>query len=138
MRTYLFREVASLTETLKVYSSQGSAALHVGLPSTWDDGLATKYGPPVKVNGPLLSVNVLPLLGVIAIIELGEANAARAALNVAGAKLAAEASANEQNTITSEILSRLEVKVEKPERTVLRRRNMAASCGWNFRRHRKN
>jgi hypothetical protein len=71
-------------------------------------------------------------------IELGEANAARAALNVAGAKLAGKASASEQNAIASEILSQLEVKVEKPKRTVLRQRNMAASCGRNFRQHRKN
>ena len=95
----------------------------MGTPSTWDDALATRYGPPVNVNGPLLSVSVLPLPGVICIIELDEANAALAALNDAGAKLTDTVNASEQNATASKSLRRLEVKVEKPE-TVRRRRNM--------------
>jgi len=59
-------------------------------------------------------------------IELEEANIERAALNDAGGTLTDKASASEQNATASEILSQLEVKVGKPERTVLRRRNIAA------------
>jgi hypothetical protein len=62
-------------------------------------------------------------------IELEEANIDRAALNDAGGKLTDKPRANEQNATANEILSQLEVKVEKSERTVLRQRNMAASCG---------
>jgi len=62
-------------------------------------------------------------------IELEEANIDRAALNDAGGTLTDKASASEQNAPANEILSQLEVKVGKPERTVLRRRNIAASCG---------
>jgi len=129
MRTYLLRDVVSLTETVNAYSSQGSAALHVGLPVAWEEGFATRYGPPVNVSAPLLSVSTLPLLGVMSGIELKEANIDRAALNDAGGTLTDKASASEQNAPANEILSQLEVKVGKPERTVLRRRNIAASCG---------
>src|SRR5258706_15895746 len=70
MRTYLLFDVASLTETVKAYSSQGSAALQIGLPFACDEGLGTAYGPPAKVSGPLLSVSVLPLVGVVSNIEV--------------------------------------------------------------------
>src|SRR5881409_974845 len=63
---YLLSDVALLTDAVNEYSSHGSAALQVGLPSTCDEGLGTRYGPPVKVRGPLLSVSVVPLVGVIA------------------------------------------------------------------------
>ena len=52
-------------ETVRVYSSQTRTALHVGVPVACEEGLATRYGPPVKVSGPLTSVSV-PLGGVVA------------------------------------------------------------------------
>jgi hypothetical protein len=62
---YLLAVVAALMpETVSVYSSQTSTALHVGTPDACEEGLGTAYGPPVKVIGPLLSVSV-PLGGVI-------------------------------------------------------------------------
>src|SRR4051812_35749514 len=63
---YLLALVAELSpETVNAYSSQGSTALHVGVPVAWDEGLATRYGPPVKLSVPLESVRV-PLFGVVA------------------------------------------------------------------------
>src|SRR6266576_6284763 len=63
---YLLAVVAALMpETVSVYSSQTRTALHVGVPVACEEGLATRYGPPVKVSGPLESVRV-PFVGVVA------------------------------------------------------------------------
>jgi hypothetical protein len=78
-------------------------------------------------------VSVLPLLGVICIVDVEVASAVRTALSDDGARVTDSASASEQNDIARKTLNRLDVKVEKPERTVLRRRNISASCGRNFR-----
>src|ERR1700730_7274105 len=61
IRMYLLAVVAALMpETVRAYSSQISTALHVGTPVACEEGLATAYGPPVKVMGPLESVRVPP------------------------------------------------------------------------------
>jgi len=62
-----------LTETVNAYSSQGSSALQVGVPLACEDGFGTRYGPPVNVSGPLVSVSVLPLVGVVGAIALAAA-----------------------------------------------------------------
>jgi len=75
---------------------------------------------------------VFPLLGVICIVEVEveaeEANVMRTALSDVGASVTDSANASEQNAKARKTLGRLEVKVEKPERTVFRRRNISASC----------
>src|SRR6267142_4224977 len=69
MRMYLLAVVPVLSpETVSAYSSQGSTALQVGVPVACEDGLATGYGPPVKVSDPLLSFSVPPT-GAIAAFE---------------------------------------------------------------------
>jgi hypothetical protein len=62
-----------------------------------------------------------------------EANAMRTALSEEGAIVTDNARASEQNANARKTLNRLDVKVEKRERTVLRRRNISASCERNFR-----
>src|SRR5438067_11039067 len=58
---YLLAVVAALSpETVSMYSSQIRTALHVGVPVACEEGFEVRYGPPVKVIGPLVSVSVPP------------------------------------------------------------------------------
>jgi len=78
-------------ETVRVYSSQISTASHVGTPLACEEGLGTAYGPPVKVIGPLLSVNVPPSGVIVAKLNIASQNAAeqrRKAVKMRGLKKA--------------------------------------------------
>jgi hypothetical protein len=68
---------------------------------------------------------MLPVPGVIASIpiEPGRPNAERAALDTDGT-LSGKATASEQKATASKILTQLEVRIEKPDWTVLRYRNI--------------
>src|SRR5207249_12067969 len=79
---YLLAVVAALSpEPFKTYSSQINTALHVGVPLAWEEGLEVRYGPPVKVSGPLVSVSK-PLDGVT-VAKLRTANRAEAEMTAA-------------------------------------------------------
>jgi len=107
-----------LTKTVNAYSSHGRAALHVGVPVACDDGFATLYGPPVNVSGPLVSVSVLPLVGVVGNITVVAAAAANGAdlfggvAPESGPKTKAAALANKQTAAIQIVLYRTILEVD--------------------------